>query len=210
MYELNLDSDTFSTDEAFVYVNYRSVANAANGRPLVVAGAGLDLSDMAMLIEDFRLGDDGRASLLSAEGEMLVHSGETISSVDVAKALPPQAAQRLQRDEQLKVDEIERNGQTLLISTRWIPELQRYLMVEVNKEAYLASTRERFLASSGIGLLILLAGLLVLYPLTGRLIRPLIDFQGQLKDITHSLDLSRRVSTDDKAGRFSGSNQRTA
>ncbi|WP_336273903.1 methyl-accepting chemotaxis protein [Vreelandella indica] len=199
MYELNLDSDTFSTDEAFVYVNYRSVANAANGRPLVVAGAGLDLSDMAMLIEDFRLGDDGRASLLSAEGEMLVHSGETISSVDVAKALPPQAAQRLQRDEQLKVDEIERNGQTLLISTRWIPELQRYLMVEVNKEAYLASTRERFLASSGIGLLILLAGLLVLYPLTGRLIRPLIDFQGQLKDITHSLDLSRRVSTDDKA-----------
>ncbi|MGP9764382.1 methyl-accepting chemotaxis protein [Halomonas sp. AOP13-D3-9] len=205
-YELNLDSDTFSPDDAFVYVNYRSAVNAANGRPLVVAGAGLDLSQMASLIDNFRLGGTGRASLFSAEGELLVRSGEVSRSGESAplggttvEALPEQAAQRLLRDDQLQVQEIERDGHALLISTRWLPELQRYLMVEVDKEAYLASTRERFLASSGIGLLILLVGLLVLYPLTGSLIRPLIDFQRQLKDITHSLDLSRRVSTDDKA-----------
>ncbi|EHJ94802.1 methyl-accepting chemotaxis protein [Vreelandella boliviensis] len=199
-YELNLDSDTFSPDDAFVYVNYRSVVNAANGRPLVVAGAGLDLSQIASLIDDFRLGDTGHASLLSTEGELLVRSGESASIGETtAEPLPEQTSQRLLRDEQLQVQEIERDGQTLLISTRWLPELQRYLMVEVDKEAYLASTRERFLESSGIGLLILLVGLLVLYPLAGSLIRPLIDFQRQLKDITFSLDLSRRVSTDDKA-----------
>lgn len=199
-YELNLDSDTFSPDDAFVYVNYRSAVSAANGRPLIVAGAGLDLSQMATLIEDFHLGDIGQASLLSAEGELLVRSGETVSIDETAaEPSPQQTSQRLLGDEQLQVQEIERDGQTLLISTRWLPELQRYLMVEVDKEAYLASTREHFLASSGIGLLILLIGLLVLYPLTGSLIRPLIDFQRQLKNITHSLDLSRRVSTDDKA-----------
>ncbi|MBF58074.1 methyl-accepting chemotaxis protein [Halomonas sp. FeN2] len=209
-YELNLDSDTFSPDDAFVYVNYRSAVNAANGRPLVVAGAGLDLSQVASLIDDFRLGGIGHASLLSAEGELLVrsgeYSGESIRSDETApigetaaEPLPEQASQRLLRDEQLQLQEVERDGQTLLISTRWLPELQRYLMVEVDKEAYLASTRQRFLESSGIGLLILLVGLLILYPLTGSLIRPLIDFQRQLKDITHSLDLSRRVSTDDKA-----------
>ena len=194
-YELNLDSDTFSPDEAFVFVNFRSAVDAANGRPLVVAGVGLDLSEMATLIEGFRLGENGRASLLSAEGEMLVRSGETVRSVEATEALPIQTSP----DEQLHVEEIERDGQTLLVSTRWLPELQRYLMVEVDTEAYLASTHKRFLESSGIGLLILLAGLLLLYPLTGKLIRPLIDFQRQLKDITHSLDLSRRVSTDDKA-----------
>ncbi|CEP34457.1 MULTISPECIES: methyl-accepting chemotaxis protein [unclassified Halomonas] len=199
-YELNLDSDTFSPDDAFVYVNYRSAVNATNGRPLVVAGAGLDLSQMASLIDDFRLGDTAHASLLSAEGELLVRSGENDpSSETAAESLPDQASQRLLRDEQLQVQEIERDGHALLISTRWLPELQRYLMVEVDKEAYLASTHERFLESSGIGLLILLVGLLVLYPLTGSLIRPLVNFQRQLKDITHSLDLSRRVSTDDKA-----------
>lgn len=195
-YELNLDSDTFSPEDAFVYVNYRSAVNAANGRPLVVAGAGLDLSQMASLISDFRLGNTGRASLISAEGELLIHSGE---GVITSEPLPDQMSQRLQPDERRQVHEIERDGSTLLVNTRWLPELQRYLMVEVDKEAYLASTRERFLESSGVGLLILLVGLLILYPLTGSLIRPLIDFQRQLKDITHSLDLSRRVSTDDKA-----------
>ena len=65
-YELNLDSDTFSPDDAFVYVNYRSAVDAANGRPLVVAGATLDLSEMAALVEDFQLGEYGRASLLVA------------------------------------------------------------------------------------------------------------------------------------------------
>ncbi|MBS3667429.1 MULTISPECIES: methyl-accepting chemotaxis protein [Halomonadaceae] len=200
-YELNLDSDTFSPDDAFVYVNYRSAVNAANGRPLVVAGAGLDLSQMASLIDDFRLGGSGHASLLSAEGELLIRSDQANRSDDATatEALPEQASQRLLQNEQLQVQEAMRDGQETLVSTIWLPELQRYLMVEVDKEAYLASTRERFLESSGIGLLILLVGLLVLYPLTGSLIRPLINFQRQLKDITHSLDLSRRVSTDDKA-----------
>ena len=198
-YELNLDSDTFSPNDAFVYVNYRSALDATNGRPLVVAGAGLDLSEMATLIEDFRLGDNGRASLLSPEGELLVRSGETVLREEAAESLTDQASQHLLRGDQLQVNEIERDGQTLLISTLWLPELQRYLMVEVDKEAYLSASRDRFLESSGIGLLILLVGLLVLYPLTGKLIHPLIDFQRQLKDITHSLDLSRRVSTDDKA-----------
>lgn len=198
-YELNLDSDTFSPNDAFVYVNYRSVLDAPNGRPLVVAGAGLDLSEMATLIEDFRLGDNGRASLLSPEGELLVRSGETVLSEEAAESLTDQASQHLLRGDQLQVNEIERDGQTLLMSTLWLPELQRYLMVEVDKEAYLSASRDRFLESSGIGLLILLVGLLVLYPLTGKLIHPLIDFQRQLKAITHSLDLSRRVSTDDKA-----------
>ncbi|WP_404471892.1 methyl-accepting chemotaxis protein [Vreelandella venusta] len=195
-YELNLDSDTFSPDDAFVYVNYRSTINTANGLPLIVAGAGLDLSQMATLINDFRLGDTGRASLLSAEGELLIRSDGDITT---AELLPDQTSQRLRPDEYLQVQEIERDGQTLLISTRWLPELQRYLMVEVDKESYLTSTRERFLESSGLGLLILLIGLLILYPLTGSLTRPLIDFQRQLKDITLSLDLSRRVSTDDNA-----------
>ncbi|RBI67713.1 methyl-accepting chemotaxis protein [Vreelandella sulfidaeris] len=198
-YELNLDSDTFSPNDAFVYVNYRSALDAPNGRPLVVAGAGLDLSEMATLIEDFRLGDNGRASLLSPEGELLVRSGETVLSEEAAESLTDQASQHLLRGDQLQVNEIERDGQTLLMSTLWLPELQRYLMVEVDKETYLSASRDRFLESSGIGLLILLVGLLVLYPLTGKLIHPLIDFQRQLKAITHSLDLSRRVSTDDKA-----------
>ncbi|NDL69219.1 methyl-accepting chemotaxis protein [Vreelandella alkaliphila] len=194
-YNLNLDSDTFSPEEAFVFLNFRSREEALNGRPLVVAGAGLDLSQLAQLIEDFRLGDTGRAALLSEEGELLIRSDETN-----LEALQSQEADNLlHTDSELRVREIQRDNQSFLITTRWLPEIQRYLMVEVSKEEYLTSIRQRFLTSTGIGFLILFVGLVILYPLTGSLIRPLTRFQRQLKEITHSLDLSRRVETDDKA-----------
>lgn len=194
-YNLNLDSDTFSPEEAFVFLNFRSREQALNGRPLIVAGAGLDLSRLAQLIEDFRLGETGRAALLNAEGELLIRSDEA----SLAALQSQESASLLQDEKELRVHEIQRDNHTFLVSTRWLPELQRYLMIEVSKEEYLSSIRERFLASTGFGLVILLGGLIILYPLTGSLIRPLTRLQRQLKEITNSLDLSRRVDTDDQA-----------
>ncbi|MCC5903547.1 MAG: methyl-accepting chemotaxis protein [Halomonas sp.] len=194
-YNLNLDSDTFSPEDAFVYLNYRSRETAANDRPLVVAGAGLNLSHMAQLIEDYRLGDTGRAAILSAEGELLIRSNET----NISALKEQKAEQLLSTDREIHVREIQRDGQIYFVTTRWLPELQRYLQVEVSKSEYTATIRERFLASIGLGLIILVVGLMILYPLTGSLIRPLTRFQRQLKEITHSLDLSRRVDTDDRA-----------
>lgn len=194
-YDLNLDSDNFTTEDAFVFVNYRSAAVAANGRPLVVAGTGLDLAHMAQLLDDFRLGNTGRATLLTREGELLIRSGD-INAEELEELA---SGQLLQDSSELRVGEVTHDNQTFLTATRWLPDLQRYLMLEVSKEEYLASTRERFLTSISIGLLILLAGLVILYPLTGRLIRPLTQLQRQLKEITYSLDLSRRVETDDRA-----------
>jgi methyl-accepting chemotaxis protein len=195
-YELNLDSDSLSPDELFVYLNFRGESRAANGRPLVVAGAGLDLSRIATLIKDFRLGNSGRATLLSPEGETLMQS-DTASTSTLS---PSDAARLLDNTTQpARVQEITRDGKTLLASTRWLPELKHYLLMEVDKEEYLSDLQQRFIESIGIGLLILLVGLGVLYPLTGSLTKPLIRFQRQLKEITHSLDLTRRVETDDHA-----------
>lgn len=195
-YELNLDSNSFSPDEAFVYLNFRSESRAENGRPRVVAGAGLDLTRIAALIKDFRPSSSSRAALLSPEGETLIQSDTANTAT-----LPPSDAARLLGDatQPPRVQEVTRDGDTLLVSTRWLPELEHYLMVEVAKEEYLSAIQQRLLESMGIGLLILLVGLAVLYPLTGTLTRPLIRFQRQLKEITHSLDLTRRIETDDHA-----------
>ncbi|MBR9925564.1 MAG: methyl-accepting chemotaxis protein [Gammaproteobacteria bacterium] len=194
-YNLNLDSDNFSTEEAFVFLNFRSREQAPNGRPIIVAGAGLDLSRLAQLIEGFQLGETGRAALLNAEGELLIRSDET----SLAALQSQESGSLLQDEHELRVHEIQRDNHTFLVSTLWLPELQRYLMIEVSKEEYLSSIRERFFASTSFGLLILLGGLITLYPLTGSLIRPLTRLQRQLKEITNSLDLSRRVNTDDQA-----------
>ncbi|WP_249977766.1 methyl-accepting chemotaxis protein [Vreelandella olivaria] len=192
-YNLNLDSDTFSPDDTFVFLNFRSDAEAPNSRPLVVAGAGLELSHIIQPIEDFRLGATGSAALLNEQGELLVRSNNEVAAIrEVADELLPNNGKP-------HVQEVNHNNQAFLVTSLWVPEIQRYLVVEVSKTDYLASIRERFMASIGLGLLILLAGLAILYPLTGSLIRPLKRFQRQLKEITHSLDLSRRVETDDRA-----------
>lgn len=195
-YELNVDSDSFSPDEAFVYLNFRSQSRAANGLPRVVAGAGLDLTRIAAMIRDFRPDSSGRAALLNPEGETLIQSDATNKGT-----LTPSNAARLLGDttQQTQVREIVRDGTAVLVSTRWLPELKHYLMVEVDKEAYLSALQQRFIASIGLGILILLVGLGVLYPLTGTLTGPLIRLQQQLKAITQSLDLTQRVETDDRA-----------
>ncbi|MCS2611200.1 methyl-accepting chemotaxis protein [Halomonas dongshanensis] len=193
-YELNLDADSFSQDESFVFLNFRSDTLSADGLPLVVAGAGLDLSQMADMIEEFNLTGVGRAALLNADGEWMVGSdeaGNSTTGTSVPLALSPQTG--------LQVQEVEYDGQTYLVATRWLPEIDRYLMIELNKDDYLNTIGDSLLASAGAVLLILLISLIVLYPLTGSLIRPLTQLQRQLKDITQSLDLSRRVETDDQA-----------
>ncbi|MCB8888253.1 methyl-accepting chemotaxis protein [Vreelandella malpeensis] len=193
-YNLNLDSDTFTPGDSFVFLNFRSDERATNARPLVVAGAGLNLNQMAQLIEDFSLGQTGRAALLNAEGELMVHSDEGALE-RLFETLPEQALER----SATQVNELNRAGTTYLVATRWLPELQRYLMIEVDKGEYTAASQHRFLASTGWGLAILLAALILLYPLTASLVRPLSRLQRQLKEITLSLDLTRRVSTDDRA-----------
>lgn len=195
-YALNLDNDTFSPEDAFVFINFRSDANTPDGKPRIVAGAGLDLSELATRIEEFKLGETGHASLLSAEGELLIKSSRALA-VDALR--DTETDQLLLEDATTHIHEITRNGEAYWMATRWIADINRYVMVEISKAEYVDSIRLRFLESTGIGLLILLLGLLVLYPLTGSLIRPLVRFQHQLKDITHSLDLSRRVETDDGA-----------
>ncbi|MAP34494.1 MAG: chemotaxis protein [Halomonas sp.] len=193
-YQFNLDNALFSPTEPFAFINFRSQAGAGNGLPLVVAGVGVNLTETAALIENFHLGDTGRAYLVRTDDEQIISNNESI--VD---SLPESLSQQLLRDGTLQIQEISQDDTVWVVSTLWLPELQRHLVVEVNKDAYLTLTHERFLQSSSLGLLILLIGLILLYPLTGSLTRPLTHFHRQLKEITHSLDLSRRIETDDQA-----------
>ena len=57
--------------------------------------------------------------------------------------------------------DIERDGDHYYVTTRWLPELQRYLMVEVSKEEYTTSIRQRFLSSIELGLLLLVQRLAI-------------------------------------------------
>src|SRR5690606_36487343 len=63
-YELNLDTNELSGDKVFIFVNYRSDARDAEGQSLVVAGGGLDMSQLAAIIRDYRIGSTGQVMLV--------------------------------------------------------------------------------------------------------------------------------------------------
>ncbi len=193
-YELNLDTDTFNADLQ-LFVNYSSPTRNAAGTPFSVAGVGLDMHYLAEMIGAYRLGDTGRASLANRDGVLEVHaSGALIQDLGATPAL-----RALLDPQQVRVGEIRHAGQDLLVGVIWIADLQRYLVVEVPRAEFLDPIARQLGQSLLIGVLLLALSLLLLYPLTVSLSRPLVRFQQQLKHITQTLDLSQRLHTNDQS-----------
>ncbi|HKM15691.1 MAG TPA: hypothetical protein VJY63_07205 [Marinospirillum sp.] len=77
-YELNLDHNEFTSQQLQMFVNYSGNKFNRLGEPLIVAGVGLDMTQLAKLISNYRLGNQGRASLASEEGVVEVSSASSI------------------------------------------------------------------------------------------------------------------------------------
>ena len=80
----------------------------------------------------------------------------------------------------------------------WLADLQRYLVVEVPRSDFMLPIEQQLYQSLLIGAGLLLVSLVLLYPLAVSLSRPLQLFQQQLVEITRTLNLSKRLQTEDK------------
>lgn len=194
-YELNLDSNEFTGQELQMFINYSGTKINRSGEPLIVAGVGLDMTHLAGLISDYRLGEQGRASLATKEGMIEVKSPD---SVITNLAATPELAALLKSDKQV-VKEITYEGQQLFVGVAWLDDLQRYLVVEVPRAEFMVPIINQLYQSLLIGGLLLVISLVLFYPLAVSLSRPLVHFQQQLGIITRTLDLSKRLTTTDQA-----------
>lgn len=194
-YELNLDSNTFIGQELQMFVNYTGAKVNAVGKPLIVAGVGLNMQKLAALIGDYQLGKQGKASLVTKEGFIEVNSDEAfITNFNDT----PELMMLLTSDKQV-VKEITYKGQQLFVGVAWLEDLQRYLIVEIPRTELMAPIINQLYQSLLIGFLLLVISLLLFYPLAVSLSRPLVHFQQQLGVITRTLDLSKRLTTSDQA-----------
>ncbi|WP_404418766.1 methyl-accepting chemotaxis protein [Marinospirillum sp.] len=194
-YELNLDSNEFSGEQLQMFVNYRSLQQNPQGEPVSVAGVGIDMLHLAEMISAYRLGETGRASLVSADGQVQVAPEATLVRDFSASA---ELSSLLNRDK-IQVLETRHDGEELFVGSIWVEDLQRFLMVEVPRSEFMGAINQQLYTSLLIGAVLILLSLLVLYPLSGSLTRPLKAFQEQLQQITHSLDLSQRIQVPDDA-----------
>ena len=194
-YELNLDSNEFTGNVFQMFVNYTGNALNTSGEPLSVAGVGLDMQQLVEMISSYRLGEHGRASLANKTG--LVEVSGTDALIRDLGASPE--LQTLLDKQKAHVREITYKNQQLFVGVVWLADLQRYLVVEVPRNDFMAPIEQQLYKSLLIGGAFLLLSLVLLYPLAVSLSRPLQAFQKQLVEITRTLNLSQRLTTDDKA-----------
>lgn len=194
-YELNLDKNEFTDQELQMFVNYSGIEFNRSGEPLIVGGVGLEMRQLAKLISNYRLGEQGRASLATKNGLIEVSSEDAIIT-DLNET--PELKAMLASDQEV-IKEVTYQGQKLFVGITWLEDLQRYLVVEVPRNEFMAPIINQLYKSLLLGGLLLLVSLALFYPLAVSLSRPLVDFQQQLGVITQTLDLSKRLSTSDQA-----------
>lgn len=194
-YELTQISNSFTGNEPKTFVNHISLKKNAAGQPLNVAGVRLSMKYLEEIIHAYRFRKNGRASLVSPQGQVQVSAPESlVSKLDASPAL-----QNLLNQDAIRVEQVEHQGQQLFVGSLWIADLQSYLVIEVPRSDFIAPIKAQLYQSLMIGAVLLLVSLVLLYPLAVSLTRPLAHFQSQLVTITRTLDLSKRLETTDQA-----------
>ncbi|AKJ27372.1 methyl-accepting chemotaxis protein [Caldimonas brevitalea] len=203
-YELNLDSNPLSKS-VMLFVNYRSDAQGADGRPLNVAGGGLDMTQLATLIREVRVGKSGAVMLVKADGVVDVHPDPAqAGKVDLSKlpGFAPLLADQWKavRERGVSVQQTRlEDGQVAFVGAVYLPDLQRYLVASMPLQEVTAGIRENQWWTFAAGAALLVMGLALLYPLVGRLIGPLATLRRQVAAVTDSLDLSARFDVTDQS-----------
>ncbi len=194
-YELHLDTNEFSGNDLLLFVNYRNESSTAGGLPSLVAGVALEMQALTELINNYRLGNHGFVSLVTADGN--IQSGHEDSILKSLQSDPVYG--QLLNNSAHKVLEISHGGQDYMLSSVWMDSLKRWLIIEVPKIELTAPISKQMWAAQAIGMGLMLVALALTYPVARSLTRPLRQVQSQLGSITQSLDLSGRIQISDQA-----------
>lgn len=198
-YELNLDTNDFGGSKVRIFVNYSSKVKNSLGQPLIVAGGAMDMDNMAKSISQYRIGERGLVMLVLPSGLADIHPDPkqagnlNISQFPLAKELLSNTSGKT------LILRAQWEGQEKFIGSLWIPSLQRFLIAEVPVNEIQGQIRHNQWVALGLGGLLLLVGLAILYPMTRIMIAPLADLRRQIRSTTSTLDLTTRFKTNDKA-----------
>lgn len=164
-YEINVDPDLANGDAMTIFINYRVVNY--DGAYIGVTGVGLTVSALRERMESYRRRFDRTVYFVDAAGKVMLSAdaAATKQTIDKQPGLGTLAATIL--GGQGGSFEYERDGQTILLNTRFIPELGWHLFVEQNEGAALAGLRQTLV----VNLLICLIITVIVVSLTSYTIR---------------------------------------
>ncbi len=150
-YEINVDPSQAQDDAVTIFINYRVMDYAGNF--IGVTGVGLKLDAVSAIVDRYR-GVFGRTVyFVNGEGRVTVHPNpDRAYTTDVADipGMAPYAEAIMSGERQGAV--IERPGGNVLMTTRYIPDLDWTLVVEEDESEALTGLDDAYLTNFAIGL----------------------------------------------------------
>lgn len=154
-YDLDVDSNQAAANNLTIFINHRLEDDA--GHLIGVTGAGLNVDHVNRLIQMYQEKYKRNIYFVSRDGTIQLHTDITRIERDNIHRSPKLAslAPQLLNGEDTSVShEVRYDGETLLVTSRFIPEFDWYLIVEMDETLMLNRLRKSSLINFCLGLLV--------------------------------------------------------
>ena len=151
-YELDVDTDEASMNRLTIFINFR--LEDYTGRLLGVTGVGIEMEGFSEFLEKKQEKYNRRIFFVDKEGMVQAHSkGALIQQVSIyEKPGINKIAGKILREESEPVDAVYESGDgNVLVTSRYIPEMDWFLIVEQDEDAILVSAKRNLLRTLLIG-----------------------------------------------------------
>lgn len=153
-YEINVDADLANSDEMTIFINYRTFD--FSGNYIGATGVGLTVYSVNNLISRYEAKFDRQIYFVDAQGKIVLRPANSpllsYSHLNEIAGLENYVDELLQG--KLTKAAYERAGETRLLHSRYVPELDWYLIVEQSETASLAPIQEQLLINILIAVLV--------------------------------------------------------
>lgn len=159
-YELNVDKDMANQDAMTIFINHR--VSDYQGNYIGATGCGLSVTAVAQLLKTYEQRYQRHIFFVNPQGTITftANNSNEQRSIAAIEGLGEIAAAIFQQDS--GSFSYQRDGQTFLLNTRFLPELGWYLLVEQSMDAEMNPLRKTLLINLALCLVISVSILVVL------------------------------------------------
>lgn len=153
-HEINLDFNEHFSNDLIMFINYKIFDKEYHF--LGATGVALKISYIDDMLEKFRLNHNFIVTFFNKNGDVVLAERDInkYKNIDEIKSLKKYKEKILSKTPQLF--EYEKNGKQFIQNTKYIPELDLYLSVEVAVDNYIANVKHVFYFNLIISLVITL------------------------------------------------------
>lgn len=154
-YALDIDTDQAANDRMTVFINHR--LESAEGEYLGVTGVGLELTNLGNKVRKYQHRFDHKIYLVNEDGLVQVHPDQSLvetASIQQMGGIGTLSDQILATGTEPQIFEYRDSSRTKVISVRFIPEFDWFLIVEKDPDTSLINARRTLYQNIFIGMMI--------------------------------------------------------